>query len=125
MPGAFTWPLSILSLKSRRWPVLFSSNSGSTPASRIATAMASRCDGVLMKTCGPIFMLPISRLQMSGLSATTWRTRRPGGEVDEDVAAACPDPVHDLCIEGNIPARPRGLGIAHVDVNDGRARLGR
>ena len=32
-----------------------------------------------MKTCGPMFMLPMSRLQMSGLSATTWRTRSAGG----------------------------------------------
>src|SRR5262249_53241004 len=50
---------------------------------------------------------------------------RPGGEVDEDVAAACPDPVHDLFVEGRIHAGPRGLGIAYVDVNDGGARLGR
>jgi len=50
---------------------------------------------------------------------------RPSGEVDEDVAAASPDPVHDLFVEGRIHAGPRGLGIAHVDVNDCRARLGR
>jgi hypothetical protein len=28
-----------------------------------------------------MFMLPMSRLQMSGLSATTWRTRSAGGRI--------------------------------------------
>ena len=78
MPGGFTWPFSMKRLASSRWPVSNTSSSGVTPASRIATAMASRWPGVLTKTCGPMFMLPMSRLQMSGLSSTTWRTRSAG-----------------------------------------------
>src|SRR5262249_10959205 len=50
---------------------------------------------------------------------------RPGGEVDEDVAAASPDPVHDLFVEGRIHAGPRGLGAALVGVTVAGARLGR
>ncbi len=45
------------------------------PASRIATAIASSVGGVLTKTCGPMFMLPMSRLQISGLSSSTCFTR--------------------------------------------------
>jgi len=49
---------------------------------------------------------------------------RPGGEIDDDVAAAAFDPVDDFSIERDVHAGPRRLGIAHVDVNDRRARLG-
>jgi hypothetical protein len=49
---------------------------------------------------------------------------RAGGEVDQDVAAAAPDPLDHLAVVGRVHARPRGLGIAHVDVHDRRAGLG-
>ncbi len=50
-----------------------------TPASRIETAMASSTVGVFTNTWAPMFMLPMSRLQISGRSSMTWRTRSPAG----------------------------------------------
>jgi hypothetical protein len=46
---------------------------------------------------------------------------RSGGEIDEDVASACPDPVHHFAVEREIHARPRGLRIAHMNVDNGRS----
>src|SRR6185312_10253511 len=48
---------------------------------------------------------------------------RPGGQVDEDVAAAAANAIHDLLVEGRVHAWSRSLRIAHMDVNDGRAGL--
>ena len=49
---------------------------------------------------------------------------RPGGEVDEHIITARPDALHHLVVKGKIHARLGGLRIAHVDVHDGRTRLG-
>ena len=123
------WPVSIRRLASSRWPVSNTSSSGVTPASRIATAIASRCAGVLMKTWPPMFMLPMSRLQISGLEldhvlhalgrrlqggagaglhrivgAGHEARARAGGEVDEHVGAARADAVDHLAVERAVHA---------------------
>ena len=47
-----------------------------------------------------------------------------GGEIDQRVGAACADALHHLAVERSVHARLRRLRVAHVDVDDGRARLG-
>ena len=49
---------------------------------------------------------------------------RPGGQVDENPASTPPDAVHDLAVERELHARSGGLGIAHVDMDNGCSRLG-
>ena len=49
---------------------------------------------------------------------------RPGGKIDEYVAAAVADAFNHLLVERALHARPRCLGIAHMDVNNCRPGLG-
>ena len=48
-----------------------------------------------------------------------------GGEVEHDVHPGGADLVHDLLVELGVAGAVAGLGIAHVDVHDRRARLRR
>src|SRR5882724_1718436 len=48
-----------------------------------------------------------------------------GGEIDHHVGAAAADALDDFAVEGGIAAALAGLGIAHVDVGDRGAGLGR
>src|SRR5215472_2044907 len=50
---------------------------------------------------------------------------RPGGEVDEDISVACSDPLDDLAVKCRVHTRLGGFRIAHMDMHDGSARLGR
>src|SRR5712691_5004186 len=47
-----------------------------------------------------------------------------GGEVDQHIAAASPDAVDHVPVEGRVHAGPGGLRVAHVDMDDGRAGVG-
>ena len=59
-------------------PVSNTSSSGLTPASRIILAISVSWLGTLTIAQGPKFIVATSRLQMSGLSSTTWATRSAG-----------------------------------------------
>ena len=48
---------------------------------------------------------------------------RPGGKIDQYVGAARPDALDRLAIMRGLHARLAGIRIAHVDVDDGGARL--
>ena len=86
---------------------------------------------------------------MSGRSSWTWRTRSSGphqgrggaglggivgvvlearagtgGEVDQDVGAARADALDHLAVERAVHAGLGGLGVAHMNVDDGGAGLG-
>jgi len=50
---------------------------------------------------------------------------RSGGEVDEDIGAACSDSLNDLAVKRSVHTRLSGLRITHMDVHDGGTRLGR
>ena len=136
-------------MASSRWPVSNTSSSGVTPASLMASAIALRCVGVLMKTRSPMLRLPMSRLQISGLSSMTCCTRsagpaqhriraglrrvllvveearaRAGGQIDQDVGILRADALDRLAVERLVHAGLGGLGIAHMDVHDRGAGLG-
>ena len=69
---------SSIDFASSTWPASKTSSSGTTPAACAAAAISARWAGVLAKIISPMFMLPMSRLQMSGLNAWIWRTRSAG-----------------------------------------------
>ncbi len=123
MPGPLMWPVSIMRLASRRWPVSNTSSSGITSASRMAVAMVCRWAGVLMNTIGPILSSPCrgcrcravapvrgarappGRLNMvpgpglRGVVVARHEARaRAGGQVDQDVqcrSRGCARPLRD------------------------------
>ena len=70
-----------------KWPGSNISSSGITPAARICPAITFTCSVVLISAPCPKFRLPISKLQISGFSATTCRTRSRGGRTLDPAAA--------------------------------------
>ena len=50
---------------------------------------------------------------------------RPGGEVEDDVGVLGADAIDDVTVVVDLHGRAAGLGIAHVDMHDGRARFRR
>src|SRR5437763_11782231 len=47
----------------------------------------------------------------------------PGGKIDQNVAAAFSDALDNLFVEGSVHTRPSGLRVAHMAMNNGRARF--
>jgi hypothetical protein len=49
---------------------------------------------------------------------------RPGGEVDQHIAAACSDPLDGFAVQRAVHARLGGFRIAYMNMHDGGAGLG-
>ena len=149
MPGPFTCPASRNFLASSRWPVSNTSSSGSTPASRIASAIVCRWRGRVdehavahvqaahveaadiraqLLDMAHAFVRPPHRAGGAGLGGVVGvvleARARAGGQVDQDVGAAGTDALDHLAIERAVHARLGGLGVSHMDMDDRRAGLG-
>ncbi len=149
MPGGLMWPVSIMRLASSRCPVSKTSSSGSTPTSRIATAMVCRCCGRVDEDPGAhveaahveaadvrakldhvahaVFRTP-QRAGRTGLGRVLGIVLKAGAgpccQVDQDVGSARTDALHHLAIERAVHAGLGGLRIAHMDVDDRGAGFG-
>ena len=150
--GSASRPSLIICLANQRWPVSNTSSSGFTPSSWIragALAQIVRRGDVDHVAVAEIQRAAIERADLrqqlldmgQALDRADHIGRRAGlgrlvvahfeiaahagGEIDHHVGVAAADALDHFAVELDIAAALAGLGIAHMAMGDGGARLGR